>query len=172
MNPLSTLERIGLEAAAGALLLGAVLTWWHVHNLNEQKAGAQACITATTETKADVVATNKGDAAAQAVDLQLVVKTYDDKLKALAGDNADLARRLHDGSLRQSAAASPGPAAAGALCPLFVPAGQDDARAAAIEAATQKIFDDCDADYAGRVAVIETYNHWRARMIAEAAALK
>lgn len=172
MNPLSTVERIGLAAAAGALLLGSLLTWWHVHNLNEQHAGAQACLQASTETKTDVIADNAAGAGAQAVDLQLVVKTYDDKVKSLAADNADLARRLHNGQVRQSAAANPGSAAAGAGCAIFLPAAQSDARAAAIEVATKKIFDDCDADYAGRLAVIDAYNKNRERTIAEAAARK
>jgi hypothetical protein len=164
----STLERIVIEIAGGLAAIAAVLLWWHLHNLGEQKAGALACITATTETKTEVIVANTADAGAQAVDLNLVVKTYDDQVSALARTNADLARRLHDNPVRQIPAADTGSAPAGALCPVELPDGQASARAAAINAATQKIFDDCDADYAGRLAVIETYNQWRDRMIAAA----
>ena len=163
---MSTLERIGIEILGGIGALAAVLIWWHVHNLNEQHVGAQACLLSTTETKTEAIASNTALVGAQGVDLKLVVKTYEDKVNLLAADNAGLARRLHDSQVRQGPAANTGTAAAGAVCAVDVPAGQGDPGAVAIEAASKKIFDDCDADYAGRVAVIEVYNQWRDRMIA------
>jgi hypothetical protein len=163
----TTLERIGAEILGGVFALAAVLLWWHVHNLDEQKAGAQACIQSTTVTKQTAVADNVVDTTAQAAQLRAVVQTYDQKISDLSSGNADLAQRLHDNAVRPSAVPHSGPAAAGAQCPVAVPAGQSDARAAApLEQAEAKLFDDCDADYAGRLAVIQAYNDWRDRMIA------
>jgi hypothetical protein len=71
------LQRLLAEIAAGVLLCGAFIGWWQLHNHTEQKIGAEKCILSTTEVKADVVADNSAAAAGQAVDLQLVVKTYE-----------------------------------------------------------------------------------------------
>jgi hypothetical protein len=159
---MTLLTKLGLVLVA----LLAIGGWFAWHDSSERKQGAQACIQSTTETKTEVKADNAADAQAQTLQLALVVKTYDDKVNDLARSNADLARRLHDNSVRQIPAAHPGPVAGGTLCTVDVPDGQASARAAAIDAATKKVFDDCDADYAGRVAVIQAYNDNRNRMIA------
>lgn len=162
---MTSLERIGIEIAAALMLCGAFVGWWTYHNHAEQKIGAQACIQSTTETKREVIADNAADAGAEAHQLTVAVQTYAQQVSDLSSRNADLAQRLHDNPIRQIPASRPGSAAAGAGCALDLPDGQAGARAAAIDAATKKIFDDCDADYAGRVAVIGAYNEWRERMI-------
>jgi hypothetical protein len=158
---------VSLLAKLGIVLVAllAIGGWFAWHDSSERRQGAAACIQGTTETKQEVKADNAADSGAQTLQLALVVKTYDDKVADLARANADLARRLRD-PVRQIPTAGPGPVAPGALCPVDVPDRQSRARAAAIDAATEKVFDDCDADYAGRVAVIQTYNDWRDRMIA------
>jgi len=162
---MTSLERIGIEIAGALMLAGAFVGWWTYHNHAEQKIGAQACIISTTETKAEVIGDNAADAGAEAKQLTVAVQTYAKQVSDLSSRNADLAQRLHDNPVRKIPAAHPGPAAAGDGCALDVPDGQASARASAIDAATRKIFDDCDADYAGRVAVIGAYNEWRDRMI-------
>lgn len=163
---MTSLQRLAAELLAGVALCAAFWGLWVSHNHTEQGIGAQACVQSTTETRAEVVTANQTDVALAAGQLQLVVKTYDDHVADLARSNADLARRLHDSSVRQSAAPGSG-SAAGQVCTVDVPAGQSGARdAARIEQATVRVFTDCDADHEALIGVTAAYNDWRARMLA------
>jgi hypothetical protein len=166
---MTTLERIAGEVIGALLLIMASVVWWKIHNHTEQQLGAVACIAQTTETKAQAVGANTTDAAIGAAQLQLVVKTYDDQVADLQRGNADLVQRLHDNQVRAKSVSGTGSAAAGDLCPVDLSDGQRRALDARI-AAEAKVLDDCDADYAGRVAVIKAYNQVRARALAAAAA--
>jgi hypothetical protein len=167
MNPLSTIERIAIQIVCGVVLIAAVLIWWHVHNLNEQKAGASACIQGTTETKTAAVASNAADAIDQGDKLAQQANDYETKLKDLRSDNADLALRLrHANPLRASAVSGAGCAAIAASPDARLPASES-APADRSAADTEALFNACDANQLKTEALAKAYNDWRARMIAE-----
>lgn len=163
------LQRLGLEIAAAVLLCGAFIGWWQLHNHTEQKIGAEKCIISTTEVKSEAKADNAAAVAGQGIDLQLVVKTYDQHIADLSRSNADLARRLSNNALRQSGAAGAGSAACEVRA-VELSGGQSDPELrplpATIEAHTAKVFSDCDADHEALIGVTAAYNDWRTRMIA------
>lgn len=167
---MTSLQRIGLEILGVILLCGGFVTWWSVHNHQEQKIGAQACIQATTETKQTAVDSNAEDAKAQAIVLQQKVATYEQQMGDLQRGNADLVQRLHDSTVRAGAVRHSGSAAAGDLCPIELPAGQSGP-VDAIAAAETRVFNDCDQDHAVAVAVIGAYNDVRSRAIEKNAKL-
>ena len=93
---MTTLERIGIEIAGGILALAAVVLWWHLHNLSEQRQGAAACIQTTTIDHTEAKKDAASDQAAGAVDINAVKQGYETKISALSRSNDDLARRLSD----------------------------------------------------------------------------
>jgi hypothetical protein len=172
---MTSLERLGIEIAAGLLLTGLFVGWWQLHNHTERTLGASVCIAQTTETKTAAVADNQADAALGALQLQLVVKTYDDQVSTLSRGNADLVQRLHDNALRAKPVSGTGPVAGDDLGPIDVSGGQSravNARRAALDRAEAQVLGDCDDDFAKLEAVTMAYNEVRARAIAAAAAAK
>jgi hypothetical protein len=133
------LERIAAELGAAVLAILAVLLWWHLHNLAEQRQGAQACIQQTTITKQAAAADSAGDEAAQAAIIKAVVGNYDAKLASLSASNADLAGRL-SAALRAQRLPGPGPAAGATSAQPGLPAGQ-----AAAADGSAKLAGDIDA---------------------------
>jgi hypothetical protein len=162
---MSTLYRIGAEILGCVLLIAAVLIWWHVHNLNEQKAGAQACIQGTTETKTAAVANVAADEIDQHGKLTKQASDYEIDLNTLRSDNADLALRLrHANSVRSSPVSGPGCAAGGAHPDPGLSAGQGETESRSA-ADTEALFNACDANQLKTEALAKAYNDWRARMI-------
>ncbi len=142
--------RLGYEIAGGLLLCVAFVSWWALHNHAEQQLGAQACIQATTETKATAVAADSSIEAAHAAQISKVVAVYEQKLNDSRGANADLAKRLHDYALRTGAV----PRSAGVACSASgsgaEPRGDRGAESPAdpfgVDAATAALIDACTAD--------------------------
>jgi hypothetical protein len=168
----TSLERLGIEIAAGLLLIGIFAGWWQVHNHTQQKIGAAACVAQTTETKASAVTENKTDVALQVEQLKLVVKTYDDQIVDLHRGNADLVKRLHDDALRAKPVRDPRGTAGEDLSAIDISAGQSRALSthrAALDRAEAQVLGDCDDDFAKLQAVTTAYNDVRARAIAAAA---
>jgi hypothetical protein len=160
------LERIAWEIGGAVVLCGIFAGYWLTHNHTEQAIGAQHCIMETTDTKVAVVADNSGLVAAHAAQLTQVVAVYEQKLNDSAGANADLARRLHDNGVRQSAVPGPRSAACASQPVGGLPESQGAAAAGpAIEADTAAVLDACDADHAKLAIVAQAYNDWRQRMI-------
>jgi len=162
----TSLERLGAEILAAVLLTGAFIGWWQLHNDTEQKIGAEHCLISTTEVKTEVAEDNSGLVAAHAAQLTQVVAVYEQKLLDSAGANADLARRLHDNGVRQSAAPGPRSAACDGPPNRGLPAGESPADPGPrITADTAAVLDACDADHAKLTIVTNAYNDWRQRMI-------
>jgi hypothetical protein len=161
------LERLAFEIAGVGVLCGIFWGFWLTHNHTEQTLGAQHCIMETTEVKTAVVADNSQLVAAHAAQLTQVVAVYEQKLADSAGANADLARRLRDNAVRQSAAAGPGPVAAPGAADRGLHASESAAhpRPDRIAADTADVLDACDADHAKVTIVTQAYNDWRQRMI-------
>jgi hypothetical protein len=159
------LERIAWEIGGATVLCAIFAGYWFTHNHTEQAIGAQHCIMETTDTKVEVVADNSQLVAAHAAQLTQVVAVYEQKLKDSAGANADLARRLHDNGVRQSAL--PGPRSA--ACDSGTDRGLSDSQSAAgpgrVEADTAAVLDACDADHAKVTIIANAYNDWRQKMI-------
>jgi hypothetical protein len=161
----TALERIGLETFAAIALFSSALLWWHLHNLNEQHQGAQACIQQTTETKAAAIRIDATDAIEQGRQLAQVVTTYDAKLQVESVGNALLAQRMRDANpVRHSTVP-------GASCPAAqAPAdrGIPDSESAAIGRLANeyaKLLDACDANQARVEGLAAAYNDWRDRML-------
>ena len=100
---MTSLQRLGLELAGAVLMVAAFIGWWQMHNHAEQKIGATQCIISTTEVKATALATDTGIEAAQAAQLNEVVKTYATQLADSAATNSALADRVRDYALRSGA---------------------------------------------------------------------
>lgn len=165
---MSALERLAFEIAGAGVLCGIFWAFWLTHNHTEQAVGAQHCIMETTEVKTEVAADNSALIAAHAAQLTQVVATYEKHLTDSAGANADLARRLHDNGVRESAAAGARCAAgAGAADPGLRPS-QSAAAAGPdrVAADTAALLDACDATEGKLTIVTDAYNDWRNRMIA------
>lgn len=140
---MTVLERIALEVAGGIAAIGAILLWWHLHNAAEQHQGAEACIQATTETKQAAVADAHQVEAAQAVDVQTVIRGYDAKVASLSSSNADLAQRLSArGAVRACGVSGAGPDPGAAPADRGLAGGQSQAAQGSAAAAV-----DVDADY-------------------------
>ena len=160
------LERIAWEAGGALVLCGIFAGYWFTHNHTEQASGAQHCIMETTEVKTEVATDNSELVAGHAAQLTQVVAVYEQKLKDSAGANADLARRMHDNGVRQSAVSGPRSAACSGTADRGLPESQSAAGAgSAIEADTAAVLDACDADHAKLAIVAQAYTDWRQRMI-------
>lgn len=168
---MTTLERIAAEIVAGLLLIGGVLLWWNLHNRHEQLVGAQACIQTTTVDKQTAAAGVAKTEAAQAVDIDTVVKAYDAKLADLSARNDDLAGRLlASGAIRPSGVSHPGPAAAAAATDDGLRASQAEARERLVRSDLDAVLAACDANEVKTEDLAEVYNRIRARATAAAAA--
>jgi hypothetical protein len=166
MTPLS-LYRIGAEILGAALAICAILLWWHIHNLDEQKAGAQACIQGTTETKTAAVANVAADALDQGDKLAKQASDYETTLSSLRTDNADLAHRLRNAnSVRSGPVSGPGCPALAAEPHAGLPAGESEAQSRSA-GDTEELLNACDANQLKTEALAKAYNDWRLRMIAE-----
>lgn len=167
---MTTIERIAYEVGAALLLMIAAAIWWHVHDLNEQKLGAVACVQATTVIKADAVNENAAVQNAAAVQLQEKINDQERQLASLSAGNDDLARRVHDYALRASRMPDPAAATGDNHCPVNVSSGQggtvESGGADRVVSAEAKLFDSCDREYSRGVEAIAAYNDWRERMIA------
>jgi hypothetical protein len=165
---MTSLQRLGLELAGAVLMVAAFIGWWQMHNHAEQKIGATQCIISTTEVKATALATDTGIEAAQAAQLNEVVKTYATQLADSAATNSALADRVRDYALRSGAVCHSGPAAAGGSTHGGLPASQtaDAARPSRLAADTDALLNACDADHDKVILLTNAYNDWRDRMIA------
>jgi hypothetical protein len=164
---MTTLERIGIEIAGGIVMILAAALWWHLHNLSEQKQGAQSCIEHTTITKQDAASA----AGAIETDEASILKERADRDAKIIDDlqrgNADLVERLrHADSLRPSAVRNTPGAARSDSCAVEVPRGQSEVgRADAIAAAEVAVLNDCDALLVQSRSAIDAYNSWRDKML-------
>ncbi len=147
---MTSLQRLGLEAFAGVVLLGGFVGWWQLHDHAERKIGAAQCIQSTAEVASAAVRDDTSIEAAHAAQLSKVVAVYETKLADSAGANADLARRLHDDALRQSALPGPRGAPRAAAGAGAIPGGAGGAQTQAdpfgIDSATQALIEACASD--------------------------
>jgi len=167
---MTSLQRLGIEIAAALILLACFVGWWKLHNNTEQQIGAQQCIEHTTETKSEVAADNRVDAAESAAQLANVVRVYDEKVSTLQRDNVALARSVFDQPLRASAAANPRSTA----CRAAPDAGlqQSESEAAArrqlVAADLVDVFNACDKLSAQLDGAVSAYDAARERAIKRA----
>jgi hypothetical protein len=147
---MTSLERLGIEAAGVLTLCIAFWGFWTMHNHTEQNLGAQACIQSTTETKVAAAQDNTAIEAVHAAQLQAVVDIYDEKLKVASAASAGLAQRMHNDQVRQGAVSRVG-APAGVLCSTAPESGGPRGVEAAPDpfgtiAAEQTYIDACTSD--------------------------
>lgn len=171
---MTTIERIGMEALGGILGIAAVLLWWNLHNLTEQKIGAAACIQTTTITKQEAHTDVASDQAAQAVDINAVVQGYETKVLSLSRSNDDLARRLStSGAVCPSRVPDPRPAAGANAADAGLPAGKDKSAAGSpLAGDLSELLAAADANQVKAEDCAKLYNGVRDRAIAAAADLK
>jgi hypothetical protein len=170
---MTTIQRIGAEILGGVLLIAGVLLWWNLHNRAEQKQGAQACIQATTIDKTEAVAQVVSTQAAEAVDINAVVKGYDAKVADLSARNDDLAGRLSaSGAIRASRVSHSGSAAAGECTKSGVDSGQSETLAglARVRADLDELLAAGDANQVKTEDLATLYDGVRTRALAAAAA--
>ena len=167
---MTSLQRLGIEIVAALLLIAGFVGYWQLHNHVEQQIGAQGCLQSTTETKSEVIADNRVDAAESAAQLANVVRVYDEKLSNLQRDNAALARGVSDNALRRSAADDPRSAACGAAPDRRLPGSESEAEARRELIATdvEQLLTACDADHAKLDGAVSAYDAARQRAIERA----
>lgn len=164
---MSTLERYAVELIALLVLAGGGVLWWKLHNAGERRAGAQACIQATTETKATAVKADTADADAQAAQLQAIVRGYDAKIAALSANNVALAQRLRDNAVRAGAVPHPGSPAGSPAEQSGLPESESAVADRFWSIDLAATLDACDANQARVEGLEQTYNDWRQRMLAK-----
>lgn len=166
---MTSLQRIGAEALGAMLLCGAFFGWWTYHDHAEQKLGAQACLQATTVTKSVAKQEVVTDEAAQAADINTVVKGYDAKVLALSTSNDDLAGRL-SAAVRQNRVSDPETPA----CPVAPDRGLSESESTArerlgrVRADLKSVLDACDANQVKTEDLAQIYDGERERAIAAA----
>lgn len=168
---MTTLERIGAEILGGIFLIAGVLLWWNLHNRTEQRLGAAQCIQTTTVDKTQAAAAVVTTEAAQAVDINAVVKAYDAKVADLSARNDDLAGRLlASGAVRASRVPDPGSAAGAKPAEPRLSDGQAEARERLVRADLAAVLAACDADEVKTHDLASIYDGVRTRALAAAAA--
>jgi len=165
----TTLEKYLIIAVGALLATGAFAGWWALHNRHEQNLGAVACLQATTIPKAAAIAEAKTTEAAQAVDINAVVKGYETKVLSMSHSNDDLAGRL-SAALRQSRLPDPGSAACANAPDPGLSKGESEAagRLARIRADIAAVLTACDANQVKTEDAAAIYNGVRTRALAAA----
>lgn len=166
---MTSLEKTLTYVVLALIGSGVFAGWWALHNRHEQSIGATACLQATTVTKTEAKEEVKQTEAAQAVDINAVVKGYEFKVLALARSNDDIAGRLSD-SLRQNRVPHSGSAACANAADPGLPKGQSEAaeRSARIRADIKLVLDACDANQVKTEDAAAIYNGVRDRALSAA----
>ena len=167
---MTSLQRLAAEALGAALLCGAFFGWWKLHNHEERRLGAAACIQATTISKSVAKQELTSDQTAQAADINTVVKGYDSKVVSLSASNDDLSRRLSD-AVRQNGVSHPGPAACPSAADPGLSQGESSARErlGQVRADLKAVLDACDANQVKTEDMAMIYDKMRARALAAGA---
>lgn len=166
---MNAIEKSLIYIAIALVGTGAVAGWWALHNRHEQNLGATACLQATTIPKQEAVAEVKQTEAAQAVDINAVVKGYELKVVSLSRSNDDIAGRL-SAALRASRVSNPGSAACANAPDPGLSKGESEAaeRLARIRADIKLVLDACDANQVKTEDAAMIYNRVRERALAAA----